>query len=105
MTSAAPKDGQSERQFGNGAISLLPGLYAWQIYNWKIAVLVYVLALIPLAALSWAVVFDKISARWATRLRIIFIVVFLIALGLSAMEACDSQNNCHSVFWQKSPGT
>ena len=99
MARVEPEKSQPDRQFGNGVISLVPALYAWQLYSWKFAILVYVLALIPLAILSWGVVFDKLSARWAARLRVVFILTFMIALGVSAMGYCDIDNNCHSVFW------
>lgn len=94
-----PEKSGARRYFSNDIISLLPAAYAWQLYGWKVAIVAYILAMIPLAAMSWGVVLDKLSARLAATLRVVFILVFMVAIGISAMKYCDIDNNCHSVFW------
>ena len=57
----------------NGIATLIPALYAWLLYGWKIGLLLFAIVLPILAALSWAVVFDKVSPRFATIARVVLI--------------------------------
>jgi hypothetical protein len=88
-----------EAPIGNGIIAVLPALYAWQLYGWLVAIAVFIAVLIPLAAISWCVVLDKMSARKAGILRVAFVLIGFVALGFSAAQICDMHFlTCRNVF-------
>jgi hypothetical protein len=72
-----------QRYFSNGIISLIPALYALQLYGWLLAALIYLLTLFSLAALSWAVVIESISPRAAGFVRVAFVLIIMLGLGVS----------------------
>ena len=84
---------------GNGIIAALPALYAWQLYGWLIAIAVFLFVLVTLAAISWAVVLDRMSARKASVIRIAFVVLIFVGLAVSAAQVCDfSTDTCRNIF-------
>ena len=81
-------------------LALLPAVYAWQVYGWKVALSVYVLAIVLLAFLSWLYYAREWSARQLIWARTALLLLSMAAVGVSAMEMCNADGSaCHRVFW------
>lgn len=87
------------RYLSNEIISALPALYAWQLYGWLIAIVIFVFVLATLAAISWSIVLERMSARKGAILRITFVLLIFAGLAVSASQVCDSgANACRNLF-------
>lgn len=83
----------------NGLVAILPAAYAWQLYGWIVAAIVYLTIATSLAGVGWAAISNVISWRTRAVLRALLVLSAYVVLGLSAAQICDSQTmNCHSAW-------
>lgn len=84
----------------NGLVAILPAAYAFQLYGWIVAAIVYLTIATSLAGISWAAISNVISWRTRAALRALLVLLSFAALGLSAAQICDSRTtNCHSLVF------
>lgn len=78
-----------------------PALYAWQGHEWLSALFVLVVVTVAFVALGRAAATSHWSAKALTRARWALFFVAMIAVGVSAMDACTGPygTNCHRIFY------
>ena len=80
-------------------LALLPALYAWQIYDWKLALATFVAVLLLLSLVGWLYYAHEWSDRRLIWARVTIIVLSLAAVGTSAVETCSADGSeCRRVF-------
>lgn len=72
-----------KRVFGNKLLALFPALYMGQVHGWLSSVPAYFIALVPLVAVDWMMLFGRIRPGFATAVRLVFLVVTWALIALS----------------------
>ncbi len=72
---------------GNFGLAILPAAYAWQLYGWAMALVVWFVVATILAAFGWGMVLGKIRPVLLWWLKAAVVLISFLVLGISAMEA------------------
>jgi hypothetical protein len=70
------------------------GFYAGDGYGWMIGVAAAIMFLVVVAAGNLAILKMSGNLAWTTRFRIIFYIVFMVAVALTRAQSCDAAGAC-----------
>lgn len=74
-------------------------LYAWQLYGWVFAILLWIGLIIVIASTNTLILYKYGNFRWVRINRWFWIVIVFFGLALSAAEICHG-SSCESIWGQ-----
>jgi hypothetical protein len=84
------------RLFATSFLGLIPAAYAWQVHGFASGAVVYLFVCLLIIALGWTFALRDWSFRWLIVARVTLILLSMVAIGISAMEICESPTlTCH----------